>query len=72
MTVAASLLYLSLLLPVAELSNTSTLSPDLKNPEEPLRCYVCDSGENKECGSEDSKVLPSYQIVSKLSQPLTV
>ena len=63
MTVTASLLYLCLLLPVAELSNTSTLSPDLKNPEEPLRCYVCDSGENKECGSEDSKVLRCYYIL---------
>merc|ERR1719234_2367359 len=66
MTVAASLLYLSLLLPVAELSNTSsTASTDLKSPEEPLRCYVCDSRENLECGSEDSEVLSHFEMACK-------
>ena len=40
-------------LPLAEMIKTPTLSKS----SEPLRCYVCDSGDDKECGSEDSKVL---------------
>ena len=56
MTLTASLIFLCLLLPLAELVKVSTLSPDPKSPE-PLRCYVCDSSENKECGSEDTTVL---------------
>ena len=49
MTLTASPIFLCLLLPLAELIKIS--SPD------PLRCYVCDSSQNKECGSEESTVL---------------
>merc|ERR1719430_2717721 len=37
----------------------STSSPDPKSLK-PLRCYVCDSSENKECGSEDTTVLDQF------------